>query len=80
MFAFDLLFLDGIDLRREPLCTAAKSFVRSPGPIYGLLSSSMTIMRVTEPSCSSRPAPWAWKALSQSEHSALIREDPQNFG
>jgi hypothetical protein len=61
MFAFDLLFLDGEDLRRLPLLSGGRGSVSSCPRTLAGQSNSATTMRDMVPSCSSRPALWAWR-------------------
>jgi ATP-dependent DNA ligase len=80
MFAFDLLFIDGADVRRLPL-VERRERLRKLIPADPRSSIQFNdITRVKERTCSSGPAPWAWRVLSQSECSAPTRVDPPNSG
>jgi ATP-dependent DNA ligase len=63
MFAFDLLFIDGADSAGCRWWRGGRGCESSSPPIRGLPCSSMTITRVKEQTCSSRPAPWAYRGI-----------------
>jgi ATP-dependent DNA ligase len=58
MFAFDLLWLDGADLRRLPQLSGARGFSHSYHRIRGGPFSSVNTMRAQVQCCSSRRVPW----------------------
>ena len=66
-YAFDLLYLDGYDLREAPLARARRRWPSYwPTPATPAASATATISRATAMRCSGMPAGLAWKASSPS--------------
>ena len=66
LYAFDLIELDGDDLRREPLESAQGDARLGVGQVRRLACVSTSTSRPTAPPCSPTPARWAWKASCRS--------------
>jgi ATP-dependent DNA ligase len=79
LYAFDLLELDGEDLRHIPLLDRKRRLARLLGGA-GSASSSVTIPTKTAPRSSARPASWAWRASCQSAGPRLTGLAPPGTG
>jgi ATP-dependent DNA ligase len=79
LYAFDLIALNGDDLRRDPLevrkATLASSSPR-PTPAFG----STSISKATARPCLHTPARWDSKALSRSERTRCIAPAARRIG
>jgi ATP-dependent DNA ligase len=72
LFAFDLLELNGQDLRREPIETRKATLailLREACPVYNTISTS----RILATPCSSTPAPWARSVSARATSRAARR-------